>query len=153
MKGKEVLVGVLFLVFPFIPASNLFFPRGFVVAERVLYMPRFVCVCVCRCACKNILQRPEKMSFENIPCSSYDFFLKHYKFNFHFSLPRSPSSRCGDDTPLITVHNLSWALLPIMHHWSVINVCLCVWLYLSKLSRLNRNLNNEARHLIEVVQK
>ncbi|XP_049269025.1 protein O-mannosyl-transferase Tmtc3 [Rhipicephalus sanguineus] len=27
------------LVFPFLPASNLFFPVGFVVAERVLYMP------------------------------------------------------------------------------------------------------------------
>uniref|UniRef100_A0A9J8ABY8 dolichyl-phosphate-mannose--protein mannosyltransferase n=1 Tax=Cyprinus carpio carpio TaxID=630221 RepID=A0A9J8ABY8_CYPCA len=39
MKGKEVLVGVLFLIFPFIPASNLFFRVGFVVAERVLYMP------------------------------------------------------------------------------------------------------------------
>uniref|UniRef100_A0A672NRH3 dolichyl-phosphate-mannose--protein mannosyltransferase n=1 Tax=Sinocyclocheilus grahami TaxID=75366 RepID=A0A672NRH3_SINGR len=39
MKGKEVLVGLLFLVFPFIPASNLFFRVGFVVAERVLYMP------------------------------------------------------------------------------------------------------------------
>jgi len=26
-------------VFPFIPASNLFFPVGFVVAERVLYAP------------------------------------------------------------------------------------------------------------------
>ncbi|GAU94221.1 hypothetical protein RvY_06038 [Ramazzottius varieornatus] len=26
-------------VFPFLPASNLFFPVGFVVAERVLYMP------------------------------------------------------------------------------------------------------------------
>lgn len=27
------------MVFPFIPASNLFFPVGFVVAERILYMP------------------------------------------------------------------------------------------------------------------
>jgi len=27
------------MVFPFIPASNLFFPVGFVVAERVLYAP------------------------------------------------------------------------------------------------------------------
>jgi hypothetical protein len=26
-------------VFPFLPASNLFFPVGFVVAERVLYAP------------------------------------------------------------------------------------------------------------------
>ncbi|XP_061769115.1 protein O-mannosyl-transferase TMTC1 isoform X2 [Nerophis ophidion] len=38
-KSKEVLVGILFLVFPFIPATNLFFRVGFVVAERVLYMP------------------------------------------------------------------------------------------------------------------
>uniref|UniRef100_A0A146VID1 dolichyl-phosphate-mannose--protein mannosyltransferase n=1 Tax=Fundulus heteroclitus TaxID=8078 RepID=A0A146VID1_FUNHE len=37
--NREVLVGMLFLVFPFIPASNLFFRVGFVVAERVLYMP------------------------------------------------------------------------------------------------------------------
>ncbi|KAI1883358.1 hypothetical protein AGOR_G00230600 [Albula goreensis] len=36
---REVIVGVLFLVFPFIPASNLFFRVGFVVAERILYMP------------------------------------------------------------------------------------------------------------------
>jgi protein O-mannosyl-transferase len=27
------------MVLPFLPASNLFFPVGFVVAERVLYMP------------------------------------------------------------------------------------------------------------------
>ncbi|KAM9327507.1 protein O-mannosyl-transferase TMTC1 isoform 3-T3 [Pholidichthys leucotaenia] len=37
--SQEVLVGMLFLVFPFIPATNLFFRVGFVVAERVLYMP------------------------------------------------------------------------------------------------------------------
>lgn len=40
LEHKEVLAGLLFLVFPFIPASNLFFRVGFVVAERVLYMPR-----------------------------------------------------------------------------------------------------------------
>ena len=27
------------MIFPFLPASNLFFPVGFVVAERVLYIP------------------------------------------------------------------------------------------------------------------
>ncbi len=27
------------MVFPYVPASNLFFPVGFVVAERVLYVP------------------------------------------------------------------------------------------------------------------
>ncbi|KAJ8385767.1 hypothetical protein AAFF_G00182850 [Aldrovandia affinis] len=39
LQNREVLVGLLFLVFPFIPASNLFFRVGFVVAERILYMP------------------------------------------------------------------------------------------------------------------
>ena len=38
--SKEVLLFSLSLViFPFLPASNLFFPVGFVVAERVLYLP------------------------------------------------------------------------------------------------------------------
>lgn len=37
--SREVLVGLLLLVLPFVPASNLFFRVGFVVAERVLYMP------------------------------------------------------------------------------------------------------------------
>ena len=33
-------VAFLFLVLPFLPASNLFFPVGFVIAERILYLPR-----------------------------------------------------------------------------------------------------------------
>ncbi|XP_063635833.1 protein O-mannosyl-transferase Tmtc3 isoform X1 [Cydia splendana] len=32
-------MGLALLVLPFLPASNLFFPVGFVVAERILYMP------------------------------------------------------------------------------------------------------------------
>ncbi|XP_063785246.1 protein O-mannosyl-transferase TMTC1 [Pseudophryne corroboree] len=45
---RETVVGLLFLTFPFIPASNLFFRVGFVVAERVLYMPSmgFCILCV-----------------------------------------------------------------------------------------------------------
>ena len=34
-----VLFSLSLMVFPFIPASNLFFPVGFVIAERVLYLP------------------------------------------------------------------------------------------------------------------
>lgn len=34
-----IIMSLAFLIFPFLPASNLFFPVGFVVAERVLYMP------------------------------------------------------------------------------------------------------------------
>ena len=36
---KAVLFGLAMLVFPFVPASNLFMTVGFVVAERVLYLP------------------------------------------------------------------------------------------------------------------
>ncbi|XP_026991030.2 protein O-mannosyl-transferase TMTC3 isoform X1 [Tachysurus fulvidraco] len=38
-SAKTVLMALSLLVLPFIPASNLFFPVGFVVAERVLYVP------------------------------------------------------------------------------------------------------------------
>ena len=38
-RHKVVLLGVALIVFPYLPASNLFFPVGFVVAERVLYLP------------------------------------------------------------------------------------------------------------------
>ena len=36
---KIVLFSLLLMVLPFLPASNLFFPTGFVIAERVLYLP------------------------------------------------------------------------------------------------------------------
>lgn len=36
---QSVLFGLLLMVFPFLPASNLLFPVGFVVAERILYIP------------------------------------------------------------------------------------------------------------------
>ncbi|XP_014259780.1 transmembrane and TPR repeat-containing protein CG4050 [Cimex lectularius] len=38
-KGTVIIMGLAFMVFPFLPASNILFPVGFVVAERVLYMP------------------------------------------------------------------------------------------------------------------
>lgn len=42
-----LLVGLILSVCPYIPASNLFFPVGFVVAERVLYLPSMgVCLVV-----------------------------------------------------------------------------------------------------------
>ncbi|XP_047004848.1 protein O-mannosyl-transferase TMTC1-like [Schistocerca americana] len=38
-RPPAVLLGVLLLTLPFLPASNLFITVGFVLAERVLYMP------------------------------------------------------------------------------------------------------------------
>ena len=36
---RIVLFGLILIVLPFLPASNLLFPVGFVIAERVLYLP------------------------------------------------------------------------------------------------------------------
>uniref|UniRef100_A0A8D0BWE7 Protein O-mannosyl-transferase TMTC3 n=1 Tax=Salvator merianae TaxID=96440 RepID=A0A8D0BWE7_SALMN len=38
-SSKTILMALCLIILPFIPASNLFFPVGFVVAERVLYVP------------------------------------------------------------------------------------------------------------------
>ncbi|XP_015925179.1 protein O-mannosyl-transferase Tmtc3 [Parasteatoda tepidariorum] len=38
-RSRILLMGLSMSIFPFLPASNLFFPVGFVVAERVLYAP------------------------------------------------------------------------------------------------------------------
>ncbi|XP_045042617.1 protein O-mannosyl-transferase TMTC4 isoform X3 [Desmodus rotundus] len=38
-KRRVLTLGLGFLIIPFLPASNLFFRVGFVVAERVLYLP------------------------------------------------------------------------------------------------------------------
>ena len=43
MGGSErkriVLLALSMIIIPFIPATNLFFPVGFVIAERLLYIP------------------------------------------------------------------------------------------------------------------
>ena len=38
-RDRTVLYSLLLMVCPFIPASNMLFPVGFVIAERVLYLP------------------------------------------------------------------------------------------------------------------
>ena len=45
---RTLLLALSLMVFPFIPASNLFFPVGFVVAERILYIPSMgFCMLIC----------------------------------------------------------------------------------------------------------
>ena len=41
-SSHTLLVSVLLLVLPYMPASNLFLTVGFVVAERLLYIPRWL---------------------------------------------------------------------------------------------------------------
>ncbi|XP_060080466.1 protein O-mannosyl-transferase TMTC3-like isoform X2 [Ylistrum balloti] len=38
-RNRAIIMALTMMVLPFIPASNLFFPVGFVVAERILYTP------------------------------------------------------------------------------------------------------------------
>ncbi|XP_023212010.1 transmembrane and TPR repeat-containing protein 3-like [Centruroides sculpturatus] len=38
-QSNILIISLALIIFPFLPASNLFFPVGFVVAERVLYTP------------------------------------------------------------------------------------------------------------------
>jgi len=37
--SKQILLSSAWIIIPFLPASNIFFPVGFVIAERVLYIP------------------------------------------------------------------------------------------------------------------
>merc|ERR1719192_3073663 len=37
--SRQMVMAITWLILPFIPAANIFFPVGFVVAERVLYLP------------------------------------------------------------------------------------------------------------------
>lgn len=39
LSSQKTLHALLLTIAPFVPASNLFFPAGFVIAERVLYLP------------------------------------------------------------------------------------------------------------------
>ncbi|XP_053318277.1 protein O-mannosyl-transferase TMTC3 [Spea bombifrons] len=61
-SSKTVLMALSLIVLPFIPASNLFFPVGFVVAERVLYVPSMgFCILVAhgwkKLSCKSKLKK------------------------------------------------------------------------------------------------
>jgi len=37
--ANVLIISLSLIIFPFLPASNLFFPVGFVIAERILYIP------------------------------------------------------------------------------------------------------------------
>ena len=43
-QSKVVLLSVVLMVIPFLPGSNLVLRVGFVVAERILYIPRSTAV-------------------------------------------------------------------------------------------------------------
>jgi tetratricopeptide (TPR) repeat protein len=62
------------MVLPFLPASNLFFPVGFVVAERVLYMPSMG---FCLIVAYGFHLLAEKCSKKMVWCCMAFFILSH----------------------------------------------------------------------------
>jgi len=56
-RQKILLFGISLAVFPYIPASNLFFPVGFVIAERILYLPSMGFCLLVGYGAWNLLQR------------------------------------------------------------------------------------------------
>ena len=59
--NQTVLFGLLLMIFPFIPASNLLFPVGFVIAERILYVPSMGCSLVLSVGLRKLLQANSKV--------------------------------------------------------------------------------------------
>ena len=53
---KGLILALALLTIPFIPASNLFFPVGFVVAERVLYLPSMGFCLLVSMGCDSLLK-------------------------------------------------------------------------------------------------
>ena len=61
-----VSLGLAMIVFPFLPASNLFFPVGFVVAERVLYLPSMGFCLLVAYGCHRMQRMSQRMKSSTI---------------------------------------------------------------------------------------
>ncbi|KAH3739013.1 protein O-mannosyl-transferase TMTC3-like isoform X2 [Dreissena polymorpha] len=58
--NRAIIMSLALMVLPFIPASNLFFPVGFVVAERILYTPSMG-FCMLVAAGMDVLMKNKKL--------------------------------------------------------------------------------------------
>lgn len=83
-KSQVLLIGLSVLVLPFIPATNLFFYVGFVVAERILYIPSMG---FCLLAAKGIHMiyhqcnwMMKKVNFYQVVLSCYGYCMVHRCF-------------------------------------------------------------------------
>lgn len=54
LENRSFCLGLCLLIFPYIPASNLFFTVGFVVAERVLYLPSMGFIILLLCGLRRL---------------------------------------------------------------------------------------------------
>ena len=55
-NARSLVMALALLAIPFLPASNLFFPVGFVVAERILYIPSMGFCLLVALGCENLLR-------------------------------------------------------------------------------------------------
>ncbi|XP_074660010.1 protein O-mannosyl-transferase TMTC3-like isoform X2 [Tubulanus polymorphus] len=60
-RPKNIIMCLSFMTLPFIPASNLFFPVGFVVAERILYTPSMGFTMLVALGFEIIVKKNEKL--------------------------------------------------------------------------------------------
>ena len=63
---RAAVVGLSLLVLPFLPASNLFFPVGFVIAERILYIPSMGFCMLVAYGAWNLVRRLNKTKAQRI---------------------------------------------------------------------------------------
>ena len=62
-EKTSVLFSLSLLVLPYLPASNLFFPVGFVIAERVLYLPSMGFCLLVALVYKELINRNKKWAW------------------------------------------------------------------------------------------
>jgi len=94
---RGLAFSILFLVVPFLPASNIFFQVGFVAAERILYVPSIgFCVLVALGASKLYASVPSwlQKSFQivllvSLTSFAAKTFTRNFAWNSKFSLFRS----------------------------------------------------------------
>lgn len=72
--SKQVLFSLAWVIIPFIPASNIFFPVGFVIAERVLYIPSMGFCLLVSLGLQRIMKQCSN-NVRNIPHSLLYFLL------------------------------------------------------------------------------
>lgn len=83
MKGKElhqkvIMFALSLVIFPYLPASNLLFPVGFVVAERLLYIPSMgVCLLIAS-GVWHILQHAEHKLVKSVITVGVGYLLLAY---------------------------------------------------------------------------
>ena len=116
---RSVVLSMCFLVLPFLPATNLFFYVGFVVAERVLYLPS---VGFCLLAGERPLASARGMKQVSI---STDKFLLYTRWRSWLARLEGDSHTSPDAKMLIEstglIFNCSWRgflfLMQISSQW------------------------------------